>query len=78
MAATLNITVNVPNGTILQLNHDIHRNTKGDVSLMLAARYLETVLAGCVPANVIITTRDTDPSVGTSGSNSQQITFTHQ
>lgn len=77
MAATLNITVNVPSGTITQLNADVIKATKGQQSLIEAIRILEKVIAGCIPANAIITTRDTDPSVGTSGSGSSQITFTH-
>lgn len=80
MAATLNITINMT-GTIQNLN-DINFptlstgvTTGGNNTLNQLIDYLGALSAGTQNGTIIATTRDTDPSVATSGTGSRQITI---
>ncbi len=63
--------------SIADLNQKIGTDaTKPHDSVAAVARYLEGICGGAVNANVQVTSRSTDPSVGTAGSGSAQTAFT--
>lgn len=62
--------------SIAQLNSKcLKGSSKPHDSLQNCRNYIDAILAGAVDASVQSTTRDTDPSVGTSGSGSTQETY---
>ncbi len=77
MAAHVVIVVKDTNGTIAQLNAKLGNASGADKNNLINA--VIDYLAGCAMGNnaagtVEVVTRDTDPSVGTSGSGSQEVT----
>ncbi len=73
--AFLVLVIDVPTDSIAQLNSDIQRTGNPHVAVVQARNELDAILAGAKDASVQVTTRDTDPSVATSGSGSTQITY---
>lgn len=73
--AFLVLVINTPD-TIADLNAKIQMDaTKPRDGVGRARNYLEAILAGAKDCAVQATTRDTDPSVATSGSGSLQKLF---
>lgn len=75
--AYLVIVVNAPNDTIANLNANTQFPTKVDESIQGALQVLSSIESGNRASVVQITTRDTDPGVTTSGSGSQQNSYSH-
>jgi hypothetical protein len=71
----LSITI-VTTDSISELNSKVLNS--GDPSIIVAnlQNYLTRGRIGACDGTVQVTTRDTDPAVGTSGAGSQQITYT--
>lgn len=70
------IVINDPNASITQLNAKLGNATGADKNNLInaVADYLVSTAMGNVAAGAVqVTTRDTDPSVATSGSGSQQV-----
>jgi len=62
--------------SIAQLNSkQVVQTAKPQEGVVACREYLEAILAGAVDCSVQVTTRDTDPSVATSGSGSAQVTY---
>lgn len=74
MAATVNVTLNIPGRTIAQLN-GVQKPTKVREAIQGLINLLLEIEAGTTPATAIVTVRDTDPGVSTSGSGSTQNTY---
>lgn len=75
--AYLVLVVNIPGDNIAQLNAETQFPTKVPESIQGAINVLQAIDGGHKPAVVQITTRDSDPSVSTSGSGSQQNSYSH-
>lgn len=71
------LVIDVPNETIAQLNSDIQLPTKVYATIENCVNFLNGIQSGTKPASVQVTTRDTDPSISTSGTNSEQYTYSH-
>lgn len=69
--------INCPNETIQDLNDLMQFPTKVPEALQGAQQLLIDISAGTIPGSVQITTRDSSVSVSTSGSQSEQNTFSH-
>ena len=76
MAATLNITINTPTTeTIGTLNGRIFATKTGEATINALIDYLAGLTGSAYNGTVIVTSRDTDPGVGTSGTGSFQKTI---
>jgi hypothetical protein len=73
--AFLVLVIDCPNDNIDNLNSIIQRPTKTYESVNNARNYLEAIAGGLKDAAVQITTRDTDPAVSTSGTDSTQYSY---
>lgn len=71
--AYLVLVIEAPSQTIEQLNDKVQR-ADGHEGVRLCANYLVGALAGVNDISVEVTTRDSDVSVSTSGTGSQQNT----
>lgn len=71
------LVVNLPNDTIANINAMSQLPTKVEESIQGAIQVLIDIQAGSKAGVVQITSRDTDPSVSTSGSGSEQETYNH-
>ncbi len=69
------IVVEVPSDSIARLNSDIQRPTKPHEAVANLKNLCQALQAGAKDGIVQITTRDTDPSISTSGSGSQQESY---
>lgn len=70
------IVVNSTNDTIENLNAKVvHSSGNGLEGVVALRNYMDSILIGVVDAEVQFTTRDSDPSVSTSGSGSTQATY---
>jgi len=67
--------VSVPNETIGQLNADTQFPTNPDEMLANAANFINALAGGAKNGVIQVTTRDTDPAVSTSGTGSQQFSY---
>lgn len=73
--AFLVLVIDLPNHTIGSINDRVNFGaTKPHECVVGAENYLSAILAGAADASVQYTSRDTDPSVSTSGSGSAQAT----
>lgn len=73
--AFLVLVIDTNNHSIADLNDRVNKGSTKPFDCVIGARnYLDAVLAGTVNASVQYTTRDTDPSVATSGTGSAQAT----
>jgi hypothetical protein len=75
--AFLVLVINCPNDTIGNLNANTQFPTKVDESINGCINMLTSIEGGLRAATVQVTTRDTDPSVSTSGTSSEQFTYNH-
>lgn len=78
MSAVVTITIVDPNATIAQLNAKVDNSSGADKNAAInrAADYLmQAAMGGIAGGTVKIVVRDTDPSVGTSGSGSQSLSL---
>jgi hypothetical protein len=78
MSAVVTITIVDPNATIGQLTSKLDNSSGADrnAAINRAADYLMQAASGGVAAGTVkIVVRDTDPSVGTSGSGSQSLSL---
>ncbi len=75
--AFLVLVIECPNDSIGNLNANTQFPTKVDESINGCINILTSIEGGLRAAVVQVTTRDTDPSVGTSGSGSEQETYSH-
>lgn len=73
--ATLNITINSAN-TIGDLNARVLVTDSPKEALNQLVDYVMGLASGRSAGTIIITSRDSDPSVGTSGAGSIQKTYT--
>jgi len=74
--AFLVLVIDSTNDSIAQLNAKLRADSTKALEGVGACRdYLEAILNGSVDCSVQATTRDTDPSVATSGSGSAQTSF---
>lgn len=71
------LVVNVPSLSIADLNGRCEISDKVAESINGCSILLDAINAGNVAASVQVTTRSTDPSVGTVGSGSAQKTYSH-
>lgn len=71
------LVVNLPNDSINNINAMSQLPTKVEESIQGAIQVLIDIQAGTKAGVVQVTSRDTDPSVSTSGTNSQQQTYSH-
>ncbi len=69
------IVIDSPKDSIQNLNDKSQTPTKPEEAVNLLSNYLDGIKAGTIDASVQVTTRNTDPSVGTSGSGSTQYTY---
>lgn len=69
------IVINSPNHGIGTLNDKCQRAGNAHTALNLCADYLQAIVGGAVDASVVVTTRDSAPTVTTSGSGSAQNTY---
>lgn len=69
------LVIETPKDSIAELNSKIQRPGKPHEAVVQARNYLDGILAGCTDSSVQITSRDTDPSVSTSGSGSEQESY---
>ena len=70
------MVLDVPADTIAQLNAKYQLDsTKQREAFLLSRDLMDAVASGAVDASMQVTTRDTDPSVSTSGSGSSQISY---
>lgn len=79
MAATITIVITGANETIANLNDKLNLTSGVDAHnlLNLAADYVSrTSMGGVSGATVQVTSRDTAPTIATSGTSSTQITVT--
>lgn len=75
MAAHFCIVIDAPQETIDQLNARLPASNNAHEGVIQARNLLNAILAGDVSAEVQCTSRDTDPSVATSGTNSTQRAY---
>lgn len=75
--AYLVLVIQTPNDGIGQLNANTQFPTKVDESINGCINVLTAIEGGLKAGVVQVTTRDTDPSVTTSGTDSQQNTYSH-
>lgn len=75
--AYLVLVINLPNDTIGDLNSNTQFPTKVDESINGCINVLTAIEGGLKAAVVQVTTRSTDPSVGTVGTGSQQNSYNH-
>jgi hypothetical protein len=68
MAAHFCIVIDAPNESIDQLNTRLPAAGNAHEGVIQARNLLNAILAGDVSASVQSTSRDTDPSIATSGS----------
>lgn len=73
--AYLCIVINSSNDSIANLNDKIQRPTKALDAVVNVRNYMDALLAGAVDGTVQVTTRSTDPSIGTAGSDSEQESY---
>lgn len=75
--AFLVLVIDAPGNTIAQLNAKevAQASSKPHEGVQACKNILEALLAGAAEGSVQATTRDTDPSVATSGSGSTQVTY---
>jgi len=67
--------ISIPNETIGQLNADTQFPTNPDEMLNNAANLINALAGGAKNGVIQVTTRDTDPAISTSGSGSQQNSY---
>lgn len=75
--AFLVLVVNLPNDTINNINQNVQNPTNVEDAIQGAIQQLLDIQAGAKAGVVQVTSRDTDPAVSTSGSGSQQVTYSH-
>lgn len=75
--AYLVLVINLPNDTIATLNDKTQFPTKVPESITGCINILTAIKGGLDAASVQVTTRDSSVSVSTSGSGSQQNTYSH-
>lgn len=73
--AYLVYVISIPSEGIGQLNADSQFPTKPDEMLNAAGNIIDALAGGLKNGTIQVTTRDTDPTVSTSGSGSQQFTY---
>jgi hypothetical protein len=72
------LVIDIPNKTIDQINADLMRPAKPADGIVCCADLLAGLAAKIPGANVQVTSRDTDPSVSTSGADSQQLNYNNK
>lgn len=75
--AYLIMVINLPNTSIADINSECQLPTKVEESLQGAIQVLNDIQAGTKPGSVQLTSRDSSVAVSTSGSGSQQNTYSH-
>lgn len=73
--AYLVYVISIPNESITQLNAISQRPTKPNEMLNAAENIVDALAGGLKNGTIQVTTRDTDPAVSTSGSGSQQFSY---
>jgi hypothetical protein len=71
------LVINCPKDSIQTLNDIAQMPTKVDESINGCINILTSIEGGLRAAIVQVTTRDSDPSVSTSGAQSQQNSYNH-
>lgn len=71
--AVVVITIDTNNHSIQDLNDKIHNDTNPKESLQKLQAYIGGIVGGAINANVSIVTRDTAPTVATSGVKSKSV-----
>lgn len=64
--------------SIAELNARIASKSAPKEGTHALLNYLSAINGGSKPADIQVTTRDTDPSVSTSGTGSTQVEFNHK
>lgn len=72
------LVINAPDHSIGDLNNRCQNPGNLNDPINKCGNLLAAIAGGKIPASVQVTTRDTDPSVATSGSGSQQQTYDHR
>lgn len=75
--AYLAIIINAPNDSIGELNAKAQLPTKVSDEINALIDYLSSIAAGARAASIQVVSRDTDPSVTTSGTDSQSNVYNH-
>lgn len=75
--AYLVLVINAPNLSIEDLNERAQLPTKVQESIQGSINLLTGIESGTIPASIQVTTRDSAPSISTSGSGSEQETYSH-
>lgn len=70
--------IDCPNNSITDLNNRTQDPGNLNNPLNKCANVLAAIAGGKISASVQVTTRDTDPSVATSGTGSTQQTYNHK
>jgi hypothetical protein len=68
------IVINTPNDNITQLNAQVERSTEARGELNDLTDFMSAIVNG-KPASFYVVTRDTDPTVTTSGTGSMSQSF---
>lgn len=76
--AYLVLVINCPNNSIGDLNNRIQNPGNLNDPINKCGNLLSAIAGGKIAASVQATTRDTDPSVSTSGTGSTQDTYDHR
>lgn len=71
------LVVNLPNDSIQNINDACQLPTKVEESIQGCIQLLIDIQAGTKPGSVQVTSRDSSVAVSTSGSGSQQNTYSH-
>ncbi len=75
--AYLCIVISTSADSIAQLNATAETVNTVSQEITLLTNYLDAINAGVKASSIQVTTRDTDPSISTSGSGSTQTTYSH-
>lgn len=71
------LVINCPDETIQDLNDSCQFPTKVPEAIQGSINLLTAITAGSVSASIQVTTRDSAPSISTSGSGSEQYSYNH-
>lgn len=72
------LVINCPNNSITDLNNRCQDAGNLNNPINRNSNLLAAIAGGKIPAAVQVTTRDTDPTVATSGTGSTQNTYDHR
>lgn len=71
------LTINLPNFSVQECNNRSINDADVTDSIKANENLLRGIIAGNYPANVQVTTRNTDPAVTTDGGASTQANYNH-